>query len=218
MKKNSALCLIALVLTAILTVPGFCREMYVGDITELNLRSGKGVTYPVITTLTAGDAVLVTSTAGDWTKIRTADGTEGWVASRYLTGEKPVDIRLEDLKIHQETLQEKLEMATLENQRLTEENISLTTQLNEKILALTNTQKALDALKADSGEYLALKEKYEQASKTMKELKEKNRLLEKRGDQQYASMAIKWALTGAGILLAGYFLGARNRRKRSSLL
>jgi SH3 domain protein len=218
MKKISAICLMAFVLAALLKVPAFCQNMYVGDITQLNLRAGQGVDHKVITTLASGEQVTVLSTAGDWTKISTADGSEGWVASRYLTAEKPPDVKIEDMQIQMETLKGELEMATLENRKLTEENISLTTRLNEKSLKLGKIEKAFADLEANCEDYLRLKEDYEKTSNELSENRERMQLLEKKVDNQYVNIAIKWTLTGAGILLIGYFLGSRARRKRSSLL
>jgi SH3 domain protein len=69
--------------------------MYVGDITKLNLRSGKGVKYRVIQTLDSGEKVTVISTVNEWTKVGTMNGNEGWVASEYLTIHKPANIKIE---------------------------------------------------------------------------------------------------------------------------
>ena len=218
MKKISAICLIAFVLTAFLDVSGWCQYMYVGDITQLNLRAGKGLTHDVITTLASGEQVTVLATAGEWTKVGTADGSEGWVASRYLTAEKPADVKIEDLNIQMEILKGELEAATLENRKLTEENISLATQLNEKTMKVGNIETALADLEKNCGDYLHLKEKYETIRTELNEKNSKMQVLEKKVNNQQVSAAVKWVLTGAGILLTGYFLGYRARRKRPSLL
>jgi len=218
MKHISAMLFIAFLLLTIFTAPCFAQYMYVGDITKLNLRAGKGVNHKVITTLASGQQLTVLSTAGDWTKVGTMDGSEGWVATKYLTAEKPADVKIEDLKIQMETLKGELEMATLENRKLTEENISLTTRLNENTLRLGNVEKAFSDLKQSAGEYLSLKEKFDRISSELTEKNKKIQIVEQKLDKQYVSIAIKWTLTGAGILLTGYFLGYRARRKRPSLL
>lgn len=193
------------------------KNLYVGD-TKLNLRSGRGTQYRIITTLDPGQPVTALSTAGEWTKIGTTDGNEGWVVSRYLTEDKPPDVKIEDLNIQLETLLGKLEMADIENRKLTEENISLTTRFNENSIRLEKLEKSFNELKESSSQYLTLKEEYDTL---VKDLNKKNKVIqkleEKIGDQ-HISVAIKWSLTGAGILLVGYFLGSRNKRKRSSLL
>ena len=97
--------------------------MYVGDITKLNLRSGKGTKYKVIQTLDSGEKVTAISSAKGWTKVSTMDGNEGWVVAKYLTTQKPANLKIEDLNIQMETLQEQVEIAMLENNKLKEENI-----------------------------------------------------------------------------------------------
>ncbi len=217
MKIFMAMLLVALMLLISLPTLSPAKDMYVGD-TKLNLRSGKGTKYRVIQTMDTGKKVTAITTDGKWTKISTEDGNEGWVASKYLTTQKPADLKIEDLNIQMETLQAKLEMATIENQKLKEENISLTTRLNEDRIRLGKTEKAFQTLQTESKEYLTLKNKYDKIAKKMtaKDLKIKS--LEKKVDDQYISIAVKWSLTGAGILLAGFFLGSRSKRKRSSLL
>jgi SH3 domain protein len=218
MQKFLAILLIAFISIISYTTASIAEDMYVGDITKLNLRSGKGTKYKVIQTLASGEKVTVLSTANEWAKINTQDGNEGWVVSKYLTGEKPANIKIENLSIQMESMQEKLEIAALENQKLQEENINLTTRLNENSIKLGNAEKAFSALQTDSKQYLTLKNKYDKIAKEVaaKDLKIKS--LEEKVDDQYVSIVVKWSLTGAGILLAGFFLGARSKRKRSSLL
>lgn len=54
---------------------------------RLNVRSGPGVQYGVISKLTSGAQVKVTSQAetGDWLRIALDSGAEGWIAAAYVT-------------------------------------------------------------------------------------------------------------------------------------
>ena len=210
--------MIAFILSISYSTACLAKDMYVGDINKLNLRSGKGIKYRVITTIDPGEKVTVKSTAGEWTKIDTMDGNEGWVVSRYLTGEKPDSVKIEDLKIQMETLQEQFEIAAIENRKLKEKNITLTTRLNENNIKLGNVEKSFKALQTDSKEYLTLKKKYDKIAKEVNDKDAKIKSLKENIDDQYVAMAIKWSLTGAGILLVGFFLGNRSKRKRSSLI
>lgn len=51
---------------------------------ELNLRAGASSDAEIIGKLRSGELVTVLVTEGEWTKVRLANGTEGYVASRYL--------------------------------------------------------------------------------------------------------------------------------------
>ena len=55
-----------------------------------NLRSGPGTRYGIVTEIATGETVEVLGSSSDvggypWTRVRTADGTEAWIASHLLT-------------------------------------------------------------------------------------------------------------------------------------
>lgn len=51
----------------------------------LNVRKGAGSDYAKVTTLFEGTAFKVLGSSGNWFKIRTFDGTTGWVSKNYTT-------------------------------------------------------------------------------------------------------------------------------------
>ena len=54
--------------------------------TSLNVRSGAGTSYSVITKLSKGTVVdVIESASNGWKKIKTSGGTTGWVSGSYLT-------------------------------------------------------------------------------------------------------------------------------------
>ena len=54
--------------------------------TSLNVRSGTGTSYSVITKLSKGTVVdVIESASNGWKKIKTSGGTTGWVSGEYLT-------------------------------------------------------------------------------------------------------------------------------------
>lgn len=48
---------------------------------NINLRSGPSANAAIVVSLAPGTEVIILERSGDWTNIRLADGTEGWVAS-----------------------------------------------------------------------------------------------------------------------------------------
>ena len=53
---------------------------------SLNVRSGAGTSYSVITKLSKGTVVdVIESASNGWKKIKTSSGTTGWVSGDYLT-------------------------------------------------------------------------------------------------------------------------------------
>ena len=54
--------------------------------TSLNVRSGNSTSYSVITKLSKGTVVdVIESASNGWKKIKTSNGTTGWVSGQYLT-------------------------------------------------------------------------------------------------------------------------------------
>ena len=54
--------------------------------TSLNVRSGAGTNYSVVTKLSKGTVVdVIESASNGWKKIKTSSGTTGWVSGSYLT-------------------------------------------------------------------------------------------------------------------------------------
>jgi len=52
--------------------------------TTLNVRTGPGTTYSIVTTVKQNQAVTVTQTQGSWDKV-TVGGKTGWASNQYLT-------------------------------------------------------------------------------------------------------------------------------------
>ena len=63
---------------------------YISDKIPVELYSASFQRGVLVTTLESGAIVEITETDGDYSKIRTLDGKEGWVKSSYLSEEKPV--------------------------------------------------------------------------------------------------------------------------------
>lgn|GEM_PF-1757363 len=55
---------------------------------RLRVRSGPGADYDIVAYLNDGDTVTVLSVEGDWAKIRTADGQEGYTSVEFLNIEE----------------------------------------------------------------------------------------------------------------------------------
>ncbi|WP_031538965.1 SH3 domain-containing protein [Bacillus sp. MB2021] len=63
------------------------KTMYVTAST-LNVRSGAGTKYKIVTTVKKNQSLKVTQTKGTWSKVTVGKKT-GWVSSKYLTTKKP---------------------------------------------------------------------------------------------------------------------------------
>ncbi|WP_342543423.1 SH3 domain-containing protein [Paenisporosarcina sp. FSL H8-0542] len=77
--------LVALFLLLSLILPSSIQaegENVQSTVSNLHLRSGPGLAYPIIASMNMGDQMLVLEQQGDWLKVRRGT-SEGWVASWY---------------------------------------------------------------------------------------------------------------------------------------
>jgi SH3 domain protein len=181
---------------------------YVSDHLVITMRSGQGSQYQILKTLPSGTRleILETSDTG-YTKVRNAEGVEGWVLSRYLSPE-PI-------------AKEKLAVAQGRLQRLKEKNA----ELKQELASLQKNHRELEA------ERTALASKTETANaelerlnqvaaqpilldKQNRQLKQQNVSLEKElqlSQQENQSLKDRsqreWFIAGAGVLLGGMLLG-----------
>ncbi|MFJ8257742.1 N-acetylmuramoyl-L-alanine amidase [Peribacillus asahii] len=62
---------------------------YVYGAASLNIRTGAGTSYGIVTAVKKGQAVTLFETKGNWGRIETSSGITGWASLSYLTKTKP---------------------------------------------------------------------------------------------------------------------------------
>lgn len=68
-------------------VEGICVGIVTGNL--VNVRSGPGTTFPVITQLNMGDRVVILAYEGDWTRVRLSTGQEAYIFGKFVQCEEP---------------------------------------------------------------------------------------------------------------------------------
>ncbi|MBW2493637.1 MAG: TIGR04211 family SH3 domain-containing protein [Deltaproteobacteria bacterium] len=108
--RRAPLALAAAILTALLAAPGSAQEAWVMDKeVNLTLRTGAGTQYRIIGSLKTGDVATILTRGDGWTKVRTADGKEGWVSAGFLQASPPAQIQLERLERDADELRRQLD-------------------------------------------------------------------------------------------------------------
>jgi hypothetical protein len=82
---------------------------YVGDTLRVGVRAEADRSLPSNAVIVTGMAVEVLENNQDFSRIRTADGIEGWVKSSYLMSRKPAQIVLDEVRKNQQALQSELD-------------------------------------------------------------------------------------------------------------
>lgn len=205
-------------LVIFLAVPVAAKTLYVKDGSSVNLRAGNTTRHPVIETINPGRPLERLETRGDWTKVRLTDGTQGWMISRLLTDEKPVETMVPDLSADIRRMSSAYEALQSENERLIIENQALQEKLEETLKQMAETEKAYAALINESDDFLALKTDHERVSAELAEKTEAVNSLEARLKDTDLSCMMYWFLAGAGVLLVGMIIGAAMRRRRAKFI
>jgi SH3 domain protein len=181
---------------------------YVSDQLEITMRNGQGVKFAIKRVLTSGDRLdLIEADSSGYSKVRTIEGVEGWVLTRYLMNAPSVRNLVADSD--QKVANLELELAITKEEL---QNVSTkVATFDSKSMALKQTsqrfKKELDSLKvtasnsiALSNENIQLKQKIQQTDTRMQGLVLENTAMKNSESQS-------WFLTGVAVLLGGIILG-----------
>lgn len=106
--------------------PALAEQAWIRAEIRLNLRTGPDPTYRILATLQTGDEVGILERTEGWTRIKAADGKQGWIPAGYLQPTAPPTIRLAQLEQQVIELRGQLETVTAEREQLQESNTQLT--------------------------------------------------------------------------------------------
>jgi len=124
---------VAVIALAVLCAkPGAAQEAWVMDKeVTLTLRTGAGTQYRIIGSLTTGDVVTILERGDGWTKVRSAEGKEGWVSAGFLQTSPPAQIERERLERAAEALRKQV----AELSRAVEDMIGRGDEMNRSLTA-----------------------------------------------------------------------------------
>lgn len=174
------------------------RTAYVTDKIEVPLRSGESERTKIVKMLDNGTLVTVLqeSTENGYTYVQSGNGAEGFILSRYLTGEPSARTQLETLTKKLEALQEEnkaLKVAQAGSQELGKERDKLSSELSE----LQQTAASAIQLKQQRDQ---LGEQVVAIERELQQLRRENQALTDSSNQD-------WFLYGGGLSLFGVLLG-----------
>lgn len=211
----------------------------------LTMRKGPGSNFNVVRTLRSNTVLEILEKGATHLKVRTMEGDEGWVEKQYITRETPKTILIDKLNLKIMELEKALKASEASNasfsssadtvaqkyqKQIAELAASLkASQTGKKVLqekninlesAVNKLKTAMDTLKS-SIESGGLITENETLKKEVKELTQKVNSLTASGDEPLKTGMIKWFVSGAGVLLAGWLMGKSmtgSRKKSGRLL
>lgn len=106
--KKTYRCIIILGLMQTISLPVKAESAYVSDRMFLGIYAQPNTEGAAIQTLGSGIEVEILETLDGFVKVRTAEGTEGWTRSRFISPEKPATLQLKELQAENKQLQAQL--------------------------------------------------------------------------------------------------------------
>jgi SH3 domain protein len=98
---------------------------WVRDEVRVKLRDGSSTRSEVIGVVKTGDRITILEKDEDWLRIRTQDGTTGYIPPGFLRSDAPAIVKLTSLEKEVEQLKQKLEETRAEEGQLRAENEDL---------------------------------------------------------------------------------------------
>ena len=204
MKKTIILFLICAASTA-----AHAETRYITDRLEVTMRSGESNQHKILRMLGSGTALELLQSNPDsgYSQVRMADGSQGWVITRYLEQQRSARERLASaeqqlarIKAENSALSDKLSQFTKENSELKSTTNKLSTANEKQSKEFTRVKNiSSNALALDS-ENATLREQSRQLERSHQALQLENDSLKDRSDRD-------WFIVGAGVILLGMILG-----------
>ncbi len=216
-------CCFVLVVSALAVVSAEAETRYVSDQITITLRRGPGTEYKIVKSLPTGAAVEFLEEEENYLKVRTRDGSEGYVLKQYISARLPKAYVVARLEKQLAQLQkrsaamakraegwsgekEELQRQVADVQRAFNSEKGKRSSLAKKHQILLDGAKNVadllnerDRLKAENEKYVA----------DLAQLRQDN-------DDILRKAIVKWFLAGAGVLFVGWLIGKRSRpRKRA---
>lgn len=188
---------------------------YVANNSKVMVRRGPSTKNKIVKILPVNVPVTVLEQGKDWTRIRTTDGVEGFMVSRFLTADMPASMVLEDLQKSYDTLKRQTAEPMQEIEALTTKNSQLTKSVADQKAAYKVLEGKYKTLSHRSQNVLKLQEDYDAVKKQLTEAVSQVNALKVERDNLKLSQRIRWFLAGAGVLILGLIIGYSAKRKRS---
>jgi SH3 domain protein len=198
-------------LLAALSLPALTQAQttrYVSDELEITMRSGQGIKFGIKKMLESGTRLDVLETdPNGYSKVRTGEGVEGWVLTRYLSNSPSARDQLEASQqrvanLELEISKYKEEIAALSNQNSDVDTQNLS--LREKSQRLS---KELDDLRRTASNAVALENENRQLKEKLQQIDHKNQSLVLENNALKDNSTRSWFLVGAAVLFSGILLG-----------
>jgi len=207
-----------------LLMPGISSAQttrYVSDELEITMRNGQGLEFGIRKMLVSGtELTVLENDPSGYSKVRTNDGIEGWVLSRYLANNPSArdqlaakEQRIANLELEITGYKEEIAQLSSQTNEADDQNMSLKETAQRLSKELEDLRRTASSAVALENENRQLKERLQQIDHEIQSIVIENNTL-KDND------AKNWFLIGAAVLFGGMIIGlalpSLRMRKKSS--
>jgi len=190
-------------------INAIAETRYVSDMLEITMRSGKGTGYGITRMLRSGTPleVLEIDKETGYSKVRTDNGKEGWVLSRFLMQEQAARDLLtaaEKKLAEQETDNRKLTTAMA---ALKDEKKTLANNLNSLEKESRSVSRELAEVRQTASKTLTINSENKDLKNQLLSLKSQLQTVEQENERLRDRTAREWFMVGAGVVLLGIIIG-----------
>ena len=178
---------------------------YITDQIPVTLRRGPGTGYRILKSLTSSAKIEILEDGDGYVKVRTADGTEGYVLKQYVSTQEPNAVIAERLQREQLALRKKLEDLTEHNKKLQ--------GVEAKLKKITGQYERLQQGAQNITETMVERDRLQQEAEAHLQ---KIASLEAENHYLWRNNILRWFFAGVGVLCLGWLLGRRPPRRSRS--
>lgn len=196
------------------------QSYYVTDTLVLTVRSNTGNDYEVLARLTSNTPVTILDEQGNYYKIRTPNGIEGFTMKAYITDETPKTIIIDELRTELESLREQYEqqqqrLKTFDEMGVDGDHLAeLTNQLEIARLELQQMTERYNSLRDENADVLQLSEEKQHLEEQNELLTTELTILREENRNFHRSNMIQWFFAGAVVFFGGWLIGKVSRKKQ----
>lgn len=216
--------------------PAAAETRYVDDQLIITLRMGKSSQHKILKTLKTGTPLEILNEEDEtYLKVRTQDGTEGYVLRQYVSANPPKSQRIAELERLNSSLQKKISSLEAANSNLKTQLKSYQENYQQEVSSISvksvelekNLEQAMinerimaekyDTLLAQSENVVEITAERDLLSEKSKKLQADVAVLSEKNEKLSDARMVKWFLAGGGVFFFGWIIGKISRKKRSRL-
>ena len=204
------------------SVQASAETRYVSDQLSIPMRTGASNKHRIISFPKSGTPLEIkeTSDDGNYARVNTSDGKEGWVETQYLMNQASARDRIVSVSRKLEQSRDQIKEYRQTISKLEAENRELDTQLKQSQREIASQESSMEKLKRISANPVALANKNKALEDQVSKLTAENELLTRENSELANESSKDWFILGAavslGSLLFGLLITRINwKRKRS---